>query len=105
MHEAIKPERACCWGSLEPISTPTPPFVSPSPQVGTLWVGVLPFHTQLRLVDVLLYHGMHGYLVGCLALARASAALVGSHATAQDAVVAIRNAWRQPGVGPPLMCR
>jgi hypothetical protein len=56
-------------------------------------------------VDVLLYHGMHGYLVGCLALARASAALVGSHATAQDAVAAIRNAWRQPGVGPPLMCR
>jgi hypothetical protein len=63
-------------------------------QVGTLWTGTLPFHTQLRLVDVLLYHGQHGYLVSCIALAKGSAALIGERTSPGEVAAALREAWR-----------
>ena len=75
-----------------PLPLPVGSFVPT--QVGTLWTGTLPFHTQLRLVDVLLYHGQHGYLVSCLALAKGSAALIAERTSPGEAAAALREAWR-----------
>ena len=77
---------------LGPLPLPVGSFVPT--QVGTLWTGTLPFHTQLRLVDVLLYHGQHGYLVSCIALAKGSAALIAERTSPGEAAAALREAWR-----------
>jgi hypothetical protein len=64
------------------------------PLVARVWSGALPFHTQLRLIDALLYYGLHGYLCASLALVRASAGVLASVSSVTEFLASIQKSWR-----------
>ena len=65
------------------------------PLLSGLWTSVLPFHAVLRLVDVTLMHGLHGYLTASVALAKAAEGIVRSNDTVAGCVNGMAFSWRR----------